>query len=115
MTTTALSFEELFRLAFEEPVTWLSAESSKRGSVNWVVTSLSDVQDGDILLLNGEQIDVDVLTQAKESNVGCVLILGDLESRIENLPENYQSDRPYTILSRHQHLHPTPSRYITNA
>ena len=89
MTTTALSFEELFRLAFEEPVTWLSAESSKRGSVNWVVTSLSDVQDGDILLLNGEQIDVDVLTQVKESNVGCVLILGELESLIENLPENF--------------------------
>ena len=88
MSTTALSFEELFRLAFEEPVAWLSAESTKRGHVNWVVTSNSDVQEGDILLLNGEQIDFDVLTQARESNAGCVLILGELESQIENLPEN---------------------------
>jgi len=88
MSTTALSFEELFRLAFEAPVTWLSAESTKRGHVNWVVSSISDVQDGDILLLIGEQIEFDVLNQARESNAGCVLILGELESQIENLPEN---------------------------
>ena len=89
MSSTALSFEELFRLAFEEPVAWLSAEFTKRGTVNWVVSSTSDVKDGDILLLSAEQIDVDVLTQAQASNPGCVLILGELESRIEDLPENF--------------------------
>jgi purine catabolism regulator len=88
MTTTTISIEDLFRLAFEEPVTWLSEQVSTREPVNWIVTSLSEVQSGDILLCLPEQFEVEVLTQAQESKAGCVLILGVLDRPIGKLPEN---------------------------
>lgn len=86
--TTSISINDLFRLAFEEPVTWLSEQVSTPGPVNWVVTSLPEVQSGDILLCLPEQFESEVLTQAQESNVGCVLILGELDRRKGKLPEN---------------------------
>ena len=87
MISTAFSVQDLFRLAFDEPVVWLSERDSAQGSVNWIVTSPSEVQRGDILLCFGEQVSDELLAQAMRSKVGCVLVLGELDRPIEKLPE----------------------------
>ena len=87
MISTAFSVQDLFRLAFDEPVVWLSERDSAQGSVNWIVTSPSEVQRGDILLCFGEQVSDELLAQAMRSKVGCVLVLGELDRPIEKLPD----------------------------
>ena len=80
MKTHSLTIKELFRLAFSAPVVWLAENPSERPALNWVVTSVEEAQEGDILLLSTASNAARTLLRAREQGTAAVVFLGD-ESR----------------------------------
>ena len=81
------TIKELFRLAFSAPVVWLAEIPNERPNLNWVVTSIDEAQEGDILLLTSVSDASHTLARAQEQGSAAVIFLGD-ESPPENvLPE----------------------------
>lgn len=82
MSTRSIDLNELIRLAFSEPYTWLSAEPNREQTINWIVLSLEEAVARDVLLLPAAGINVSQLRKAQKREAAAVLILGD-----EPLPE----------------------------
>ncbi|MCK4724621.1 MAG: helix-turn-helix domain-containing protein [Anaerolineales bacterium] len=89
MMSSFVLFNDLLRLTFSEPITWLSGVPEVRCTVNWVTTLLNDAQAGDLLVLVGEQVDPQILMQAKKRAVAAVLLLGEVTSDIGDLPSDF--------------------------
>jgi len=88
MASPSLSLIDIFRLAFEEPIVWLSGEDAVSKEINWVVTYGQEMYAGDILLLTTAQIDDQILAQAQSEDIACICLLGEIGSQIKKLPEN---------------------------
>jgi purine catabolism regulator len=82
MTESPIRLRELLRLASAEPVRWLNAgkgEDSggdKDAVVSWVSTSLANAQEGDLLLIHGEEFSPELVSQAENRGTAAILILG---------------------------------------
>ena len=70
-------------MAFSAPVVWLAEVPNERPNLNWVVTSIDEAQEGDILLLASVSDAAHLLARAKEQGGAAVVFLGD-----ESPPEN---------------------------
>ncbi len=86
MKTPSLSIKELFRLAFSEPVLWLSEPQNEHPRLNWVVTSVEEAQQGDILLLTTISDAVKELQRAHQIGTAAVIFLGNESPSEKMLP-----------------------------
>jgi purine catabolism regulator len=77
---------ELFRLAFSEPFSWLSGETSADRSIHWISLSLQEVDEGDILVLPAPEASQENLAEARRKRVAGVLLLGEASLPEETLP-----------------------------
>lgn len=81
------TISELFRLAFSEPFSWLSAEPSADRSIQWISLSLQELSEGDILVLPASEASAENLAQAQHRHAGGVLLLGEASLPAEALPQ----------------------------
>jgi purine catabolism regulator len=72
-----LDLKNLLRLSFSQPLTWLTGEPQDDTPVHWAVTSLVDVQEGDIVLFTGANCDPQGLAEASQRGAAAVLLLGN--------------------------------------
>ena len=86
MFETTLSLSELFRLAFEDPVDWLNGDPSTHPPLNWVVVSIADAQQGDLLVVSGEEDLAALIQQAVEIETAAVLVCGRVSAELQ-LPD----------------------------
>jgi hypothetical protein len=82
MSIKAVDLNELIRLAFAEPHTWLSEAPTKDQNVNWIACSIEEALAGDVVLLVSSAIKGDLLSKAAKKDPAAVLILGDKRPKI---------------------------------
>jgi purine catabolism regulator len=93
MSAPALALKDLFRLTFSGPVIWLAGDPNAHPGVNWVVFSVEEAHQGDILLLAaGSPVVVEAelaatLRRALAAGVSAVLICGDVSLPEGAIPE----------------------------
>jgi purine catabolism regulator len=88
MSGSSFTIKDLFRIAFSVPIVWLSGDPNKRPNLNWVVTNVEEVQEGDILLLATVASARRVLSRAREQGAAAVIFLGDKSPSESVLPED---------------------------
>lgn len=88
MNTSTPNLKDLLRLAFPEPIDWLTDDSSSNEPINWVSLSLEEAKQGDLLLLPAQDVDSKVLLAAKERGVPAVLLLGECMLPETDFPED---------------------------
>jgi purine catabolism regulator len=76
MTTSTLTLNDLLRLAFTGPVTWLSGEAKANCSVSWVSLSTEEAHSGDLILLPIEELKAKTLEDAHGMHAAALLFLG---------------------------------------
>jgi purine catabolism regulator len=89
MMSTSVLLNDLLRLTFSEPITWLSGVPEVQCNVNWVTTSLNEAQAGDLLVLEGEKVAPPILLEAKKRTIAAVLLLGEVAAKIGDLPLDF--------------------------
>jgi purine catabolism regulator len=88
MSVKSSDLNELFRLAFSEPFSWLSEAPAREQNVNWIALSLEEACAGDIVLLAAAEITNKLLLKACKKEAAAVLILGDDALPKLTIPEN---------------------------
>lgn len=110
MKTHSLTIKELFRLAFSAPVVWLAENPNEHPTLNWVVTSVDEAQEGDILLLSTASNTARTLVRAHEQGTAVVVFLGD-----ESPPENVMPEGLTIVAVPGQHNAQTVQRLLLTA
>jgi purine catabolism regulator len=87
MSAPTLALKDLFRLAFTGPVVWLAGDPSARPNINWVVFSVEEAQQGDLLILTDQADLPSNLQRARQQGVSAVLICGDVALPEDAIPD----------------------------
>jgi purine catabolism regulator len=85
MISSPPNLRNLLRLAFTEPVEWLTEQPDNDLNIHWVADSLDTVQAGDILIWPGTLLTPAVIAQTQDKNVSVLLLLGDKPESVEQL------------------------------
>jgi PucR family transcriptional regulator, purine catabolism regulatory protein len=95
-----ITFTDLLRQTFPEPVTWLSAEGEAAQPIHWVTTSLEEIQPGDLLLLPGQYLNPDCINRALDLGAHGLLVFG------KDIPTSFQinADIPVALLPSNDEL-----------
>lgn len=109
MSTQASSFQELSRLAFAEPITWLTSGPTRDDPVNWIAVSINEACTGDVMLLPSDKASSGVLKKAQKKGVAALLMLGKKPSADVILPK----DLPIAIISGEHDLLETQRLLLT--
>lgn len=76
MDEQSFNLNELSRLAFSEPITWLSAEPGRDVQIGWFAISINEASPGDVVLLPSSDASSEVLLKAQKKGVSAILLLG---------------------------------------
>jgi purine catabolism regulator len=109
MNDQSFNLNELSRLAFSEPISWLSAEPGRDVQVGWFAISLNEAGAGDVLLLPTGEADTDNLHQAHLQGVSAVLLLGGKPPAKTKLP----ADLPVAAVTGDHDLQDTQRTLLT--
>lgn len=82
-----VSLQELVRLAFGEPVTWVQGDPWKSRPIEWVAVSIQDVRGGDGLLLPVVELSEEILTTIRDLGVTVLFLLGSSDIPSLSFPE----------------------------
>jgi PucR family transcriptional regulator, purine catabolism regulatory protein len=93
-----LSLQELLRLAFPEPVTWLSGDPDAAGPVSWVAASLEEARPGDLLLLPARALTQELVRNVQSREIAALALLGQPDGSRFDLPK----DLPLVCISGEQ-------------
>jgi purine catabolism regulator len=86
MNTPGSSIKEITRLAFSEPLHWLSSESDAEKPISWISISVDEISGGDLLLTSSQNTHSDLLSAAQVKQAQAVLILGKKPSKKVKIP-----------------------------
>jgi hypothetical protein len=109
MSAQACSLQELSRLAFAVPITWLTPGPTRDDPVNWIAVSINEANAGDVMLLPSDQASSSLLNRAQKKGVSDVLVLEKNPSADVILP----SDLPIAIISGEHDLLETQRSLLT--
>jgi len=77
MTNPPISFRDLIHLAFpESAIRWIAGERFAMVSVNWVVTVVEEVSQGDIFLLPSPELNIQEVWIAQQRGAAGVVLIG---------------------------------------
>ncbi|MGB9674393.1 MAG: PucR family transcriptional regulator, partial [Anaerolineales bacterium] len=76
MSLNPITLQELLRLALDIPVEWLCKAEEIPEFVEWVALNLTEAQQGDLLLLQPNELEPSLIQKAYEKGVAALLILG---------------------------------------
>jgi purine catabolism regulator len=82
MNKSSIGLKELLRLAFTEPVRWLSGNRDDEIMVNWIAISLENVQKDDLLVIQSADLTPKLIDRAKDLEISSILILGQVSRKI---------------------------------
>jgi PucR family transcriptional regulator, purine catabolism regulatory protein len=91
--TPSISLPELLRLTFTKPVEWLSEEPNQDIQVRWVVSSPTEGQESDLLLMPAADISLDTIALAARNEISAILLVG-IPPKSKRIPQS-----PLAILS----------------
>ncbi len=77
MNDHPITLKELLRLSFAGSLDWISPPSSGNIFVQWVVLSVENITEGDVLLIRGGQLDPEVVDQTWKKGGAAVITVGD--------------------------------------
>lgn len=95
MDTRPVHLNELLRLSFTGPYTWLSGNGREDSPIKWIVASIDELQSGDILVAQGDLFNSDLLRCARQAGAAAAILLGEPPSPQETLP----TDFPVAVVS----------------
>jgi purine catabolism regulator len=76
MNEQSFNINELSRLAFSEPITWLSIEPGRDVQVGWFAVSIDEAGVSDVVLLPSSDASSQTLLKAQQKGVSAILLLG---------------------------------------
>ena len=82
MNKTTIRLNELLRMAFSGPVSWVAGSSDAELSVGWVAASPGDAQTGDLLVVPSAEITSKTISHAKDKGIAAVLGIGKLPKNL---------------------------------
>ncbi|NMC14568.1 MAG: hypothetical protein GYA34_16980, partial [Chloroflexi bacterium] len=88
MAEPNLSLSELLRICFPGLVQWITRESNDPCLVEWVVTTMEDVQPGDILLISANHVTLSIFKQAEAKSAAGILIHGEISDPSMDFPKS---------------------------
>jgi len=109
MDAPASSLKELSRLAFSQPLHWLSTEPGEDNPIGWICISLEETCAGDVLLVPGDGATAELLMEAHEKEARAVLFLGRKPSKAVTIPAGL----PVAIVSGNHDLKATQRLLLT--
>jgi len=86
MDAPASSLQELSRLAFSDPLQWLSPEVGDENQVRWISISAQETSADDIFLVSSKDVSSELLATAFQNDALAVLILGRKPSKKVQIP-----------------------------
>ena len=86
MDAPASSLQELSRLAFSDPLQWLSPEVGEENQVSWISISAQETSADDIFLVSSKDASSELLATAFQNDALAVLILGRKPPKKVKLP-----------------------------
>jgi purine catabolism regulator len=86
MDAPASSLQEISRLAFSDPLQWLSPDSGEQNPIGWICISLEETSAGDILLAPSGGVSGELLLAAHQKKARAVLCLGRKPSKKVTIP-----------------------------
>jgi len=82
MNKSSIRLNELLRLAFSEPVDWVSGGSDDEILVSWVATSQENVQKEDLLVIPSADITSESINLAKDKGITSILVIGTMSQNL---------------------------------
>ena len=76
MNEQSFNLNELSRLAFSEPITWLSIEPDRDVQIGWFAISIDEAAPSDVFLIPSNKASSQTLLKAQQNGVSAVLLLG---------------------------------------
>ena len=87
LNSPASDLKTVLRLAFNEPLTWVSKAPQTEVSVQWATASLEEARSGDVLLWPAKSVNDQILQHAVQRAVAIVLLVGDQPVKVKAMPE----------------------------
>lgn len=87
MTTYSLTLKELLRLSYSGSLTWISGEAQAGNHVQWVALNLAELQNGDILLVDGKEITPMLIQKTRDKGGVGIVLAGDLHPDVSIIPD----------------------------
>jgi purine catabolism regulator len=95
MDGQSFNLNELSRLAFSDPISWLSAEPGQDVQVGWVATSINEAGTSDVLLIPSREANSENLLKAQQKGVSAIILLGGKPPAKTKLP----ADLPVAVVT----------------
>ncbi|MBK5109336.1 MAG: hypothetical protein JJE12_14475, partial [Anaerolineales bacterium] len=109
MDAPGSNLNELSRLAFSDPLQWLSPEPGDENRINWVSISAGEIGAGDIFLVSSMDISSELLVTARRNEARAVLILGKKPPKNVKIP----ADLPVAVVPGNHNLKDTQRLLLT--
>ena len=77
MEDNKLSLIEILNLSYPKQFEWFMNEPGVNIQVNWVVTCVDDLENGDLFLIEGKQLNPEILEAVIEHGGAAVVLVGD--------------------------------------
>ncbi len=87
MDAPASTLKEISRLAFSQPLQWLSAEPGGDNPIGWICISLEETCAGDVLLVPAGAATAEILMEAHQKEARAVLLLGRKPPKAVTFPD----------------------------
>jgi purine catabolism regulator len=109
MDAPGSNLNELSRLAFSDPLQWLSPEPGDENRINWISISAGEIGAGDIFLVSSMDISSELLVTARRNEARAVLILGKKPPKNVKIP----ADLPVAVVPGNHNLKDTQRLLLT--
>ena len=86
MDAPGSSLNEIFRLAFSDPLQWLSPEAANDKQVSWISISAKETCAGELFLVSSADINAELLAAAQQKEALAVLVLGKKPPKKVKIP-----------------------------
>ena len=86
MDAPGSSLNEIFRLAFSDPLQWLSPEAANDKQVSWISISAEEICAGELFLVSSADINAELLAAAQQKEALAVLVLGKKPPKKVKIP-----------------------------
>ena len=98
MFASVLTLQQLLRLSFASSVIWPHQPPKENVYVQWVVLTMEDISPGDVLLIPGKDITLNLVKHIKQEGGTAIILWGEINS--VSLPVS--SDFPIAVIPADQ-------------
>ena len=100
MDNPAITLVELLRLSYPQDVYWVSSDVNQYKTVNWTTTQISELEEGDVLVQEGGDLNQDLIKQLLDLGAAGLVMITDGDTDITLQSPNF----PVALIKKAQNV-----------